>query len=725
MKRLFSVVLLIAMASPLARADLKIAEEIPNPPAIPAGAHQSLPQRLEFQKQLRAFMATLKESDFTVAYKPLTALPLAEGPVTDEQFQTWILSLSPPSVGYKRNYSSVRIHPALFTLHVIENEPAILRPPAHPEALVDLADWNYPGNSYRDSRPLRLRAFALCALDMIMLEELLETGAPNAKPNQDQLCGAIARSAYVYPGVQSVIPADVQSAYLAGLKLLVRRALDHGPKVLPRTLGFFTVSIPALALSAKIINDPVITKDVEEYAKKIFTDPRFFSQAGYFPFGGTLDSFNGISLHFAMWGVSYSQWPFAREAIAKAYRLRAHLTLPEPDGLRIGPSHMGGLTPSDVPRDQWNTPLRAWGAALLTDEAACLTSMPSEEEIRKGDFAVVANVNGGLRELSWAEHGLDPKPWSVLPGIVPNYGYRGYPKDYYARRVALEKTSLAKLPVLRDENFVTRFSDEFLVAKTATHAVVVHTGPITDTSDPGAGFGFGGGAISAFWTRATGSVILGRGVGAWSPAYQKIFETWRSLPTHAVSGATASGNIFTSAHIAKPESTFETKDQTFSVTAHGLIPSTRKTQQLFEGSLDYRRKFDSTSQGVHVTTTIKSESVEPITELYETIPIFLTDANQPNAQTTIEFQVAGQWVPADELLVEKVTAARIRRFEGAVQVTFDKPVRAKLAPIWADQKYMVNVTCRNILIDLLDGATTPAALQGSRTVAYKIEPVAK
>jgi hypothetical protein len=68
-------------------------------------------------------------------------------------------------VGRKRNYSSVMVKPALFTLESIEGPASIMRPPAHPEPLVDLANWNYAGNPYYHSRPLRLRAFALAALE--------------------------------------------------------------------------------------------------------------------------------------------------------------------------------------------------------------------------------------------------------------------------------------------------------------------------------------------------------------------------------------------------------------------------------------------------------------------------------------------------------------------------------------------------------------------------------
>ena len=733
MKKIIPLILLAALSTTPVFAELKVLTEIPAPPAVPTGDHLSLPQKHDYQKQLRAFMATLKEADFVATDKPLANVPTNASP--DDQFREWLLSLSPPSVGYKRNFASVRVHPGLFTLGVIENTPAILRAPVHPEALIDLADWNYAGNPHYNSKALRLRAFVICALDLVMLDNLLETGEEKAKPNQDQLCLAIARLAYVYDGFKDTVSAEVRTAYLAGLKKLVRRAIDHGPKELPRTLGMVTAAAPALALSCKIINDPALTKDAEAYAKKLFSDPQFFSAAGYFPHGATLDSFNGMSLVYALWGTAAGDWAVARDAMAQAHKLRAHLTLPEPDGYRLGPSHMSSLTSPEPFHDQWNWPWRGWAAAIVTDEAACLTPLPTNELIKGAQAATASSVQGGINELPWTAGGLDPKPWILMPGIVANIPYRYYPKGYYERRVALDKTDMGKLPVLREGSFIRRFSDEFLVAKTSAHAAIIHTGAITNSADLDGGFGFGGGALSAYWTRATGSVILGRGVGAWSPMYKKIFESWRSLPSHAVTGITTSGKIFTSAHIAKPESTFETTEKTYSIVAHGLIPSTRQievkppapreTETLFTGKLDYTRKFDSTANGVHITTTIKSESTDAIAELYETLPVYLRDASQQLKvePTKIEFQIDGKWSPGTDALAANVTAIKLTRFDGAVAVTFDKPARVKLAPVW-NSTYMSYPSCQNILIDLLDGAAA-GPIKDVRTVGYRIEPTTK
>lgn len=693
---------------------------------VAAEPASQLPQKHPYQQQLRKFMGTLKAEDLAPAHKDLAVVPF-DGDA-DEKFRMWILSLSPPAVGRKRNYSSVMVKAAYFTLEAIEGAKSIMRPPAHPEPLVDLANWNYPGNPYFNSRPLRLRAFVLAALDMIMLDQLIESGDDKDKPNPDQLAGGIGRFAYVYSGVRDVLPEEVRIAYLTGLKKLVRRALDQAPAFSGRTQGMHTWATPALAMAAKVLNDPEVSKQVEAYARPIFTDKRFFRAAGYFPNGGTLDSFNGISTYYAVWGALAGDWPFAREAIARVYRLRAHLTLPEPDGALVGPSHMASLTSAEPAHEQWNWHPRAWAAAMIADDAACLEKMPDESDIQKAAALVVAEVNTQLHELSLIPGGVELAPWKFQAvGTVVNYAYQYYPKGYYACRIALEKQQdTVRLPVLRDGNFIRTFEDEFLVAKTQTHAAIIHTGPIADASaDPA--YGFGGGALSAFWTRDTGAVILGRGIGAWSPQYKKSLDEWRSLPTHAVTGITADGKVFTSAHIVTPQTTIESSDKNYTVTARGVLPSFRHgADKRLAGNIDYTRKFESSATGVSITTTIKSDGKDRIAELYEVLPVFLRDAgHQPKATpTTIELQADGKWLPASEAFTDKVSAVRLSRFSSAVLITFECPCRVKLAPPWADT-YMTRVACHNLLIDLLEGGNRPASINDAGKISYRIEAVAR
>ena len=718
MKKSLALVVAACLASsPLfAHADTP-AVVIPVAPPPTAGPHVLLPQTRPYMKKLRDFMATLKEADFQSESKELTVIPFDAKVDPDDKFRTHVLAAAPFAVGLKRNFSSVVVHPSMFTLGAIERDTAIMRPSAHPEPLVDLANWNYAGNPHFNSRALRLRAFVLVAVDMMMADNLFDAPDEKNRPKQFQLMGQILRAAYVIPSLNDAIPADVRDALLAGLKPLVRRALDHGPRQRDGGPGMNASALPGLYLATELLNDPVMKKEAEAYARTLVTDPRFFSAAGYFVHGGTLDSFNGISTFFALWGANASHWPFADEAMAKIYRLRAHLTLPEPDGTLVGPSHMSSLTSVEQPWDQWNFPARVWGAALNTDEAACFTKMPTDTELNDSIRVAVEHLNYQIREVCLVGPGLEASPWKNEPAaILANYAYRYYPKGYYTRRVELEKKGeLSKLPALREGTFVRTFADEFLFAKSPAHAVTIYTGPTRETGDPESGVGLGGGALSAFWTPSTGAVILGRGVGAWSKMYKTMFESWRSIPSHAVTGITKTGKVFTSAHLDKPELKIDAKEKTYSVTARGPIPATRGGETLLTGVLDYTRQFESTATGIHITTTVKSDGKDSLAELYEAIPVFAWDAGrQPKNTLTVEFLVGGKWVPATETPTADVTAVLLHRYDGAVDVVFDQPCKVKMAPEWTDA-YMTRATTRNILVDLLE----------TRKVSYRIGAVAK
>jgi hypothetical protein len=201
-----------------------------------------------------------------------------------------------------------------------------------------------------------------------------------------------------------------------------------------------------------------------------------------------------------------------------------------------------------------------------------------------------------------------------------------------------------------------------------------------------------------------------------------MLDQWRSLPTHAVTGITAEGKVFTSAQIARPEATAQSTDKDFTVTARGLIPQSRQGgEKLLSGAIEYARTFESTAGGVRITTTLTGDGQDSIAELYEVLPVFLREAGlQPKATpTTIEFQAQGQWAAATAAFQENVTAIRLKRFDGAVAVTFDRPRRVRLSPEDWQDTYMSHASCRNILIDLMDGTARPAAVKAA-SVRYTI-----
>jgi hypothetical protein len=305
-----------------------------------------------------------------------------------------------------------------------------------------------------------------------------------------------------------------------------------------------------------------------------------------------------------------------------------------------------------------------------------------------------------------------------------NFGYEFYRPGAYAHRVKLEKgnSPFLKSPFLRDGTFVRNFENAFIVAKQPAYSAILHTGPV-GTQDPGDGLaqfkgplGLGGGQLSAFWTPATCSIILGRRAGmGWDATNDKV-EEWRLWPIHAVSGCTPEGKAFTSARIQKPDVSSDMKKDGGTVTVSGVLPAEQLGQgKVLAGAIEYKRTFHIQPDALHVETTAKADGKDKIAEFYETLPVFLREG-KAMAPTTIEFQVGGKWLPATADYQEKVTAVKLTRLNGAVQIKLDRPRRVKLSPNdWKDT-YLTAATCRNVMIDLLEG--------GGTTVSYQISPVA-
>ncbi len=707
----------------------------------------NLPDAHDYQRVLRKYMATLTEKDFTHGVSGLVTDKTTD---TDPEhlYRHYLMSMMhQPLIGTKRGYPAINAPPARFLLSSIETAEGVMHPPVWPETLVPFVQWKYPGNPYHNNRALKLRAFVTATVMMVMLDDYFDA-VPTAG-RADRFSYQLVYFGLPYPGFKDALPADVQKAYESGLKRMGTRVLDWGIRGedihndLHAPFGLFCV--------ARAINDPAFTKSVEAYARKFYTNPEYFSPAGYWVQRGGPDiPFNGHANFFAVTTALATDWPFAKEALDRVYRLRGHLILPEPDGKFSGPSHFNSRLGGPASTDQW-----AWdgardtAAAMVTDEAAHLARRPTAEELRDAP---------GKRARAFAEHirenGVNGKggflkndeiisyPWKWRVWMTYNFpasvnpGSEFYKPGAYAHQQELAKKNspLLKSPFERGESFVRDFGKEFVVARQPGFAAILHTGPIgTQSADDGmrqyAGpMGLSGGQLSAFWTPTTGSVILGQRGGMSNDKSFDAVEAWRTWPNHSVSGVTANGVFFTSARIQKPETTIGNRRGTTKVEVAGTIPTTVVGQEKsIADKYDYTRSFSIDEKGVSVETIVRGDGKEQVAELYEVLPVYLRDAKE-QAQatpTTIEFQVGDKWIPATDAFTENVKAVRLTRFKGAVVVTFDRLRRVKLSAVdWADT-YLSRATARNVLIDLLECGDKPAALKQPRSVGYRIEPAPK
>ncbi len=714
----------------------------------PAG-RRGLPQQHDYQKKLRAFWATLSEKDFEPPRgKKFTVV---KGLDRDEQFRLWVLSIDPVRIGAKRSAPSVNLPSAQFLLRHVESptDQTVIQPWVWAEPLVWLANWKYAGNPYHGSRALKLRAFVFAAQDMMMMDEQQEHSTAPLWRRADWFAPHLLLYACTYDGVKDVLPESARQAFEAGLEKMVRRLIGWGPK--GEETFFDMQAAVAMTILHRSLDNAKLRPLMEAYVKRFLTEGEFYHPAGYFPDQGCFDTgFNGLTLYFATWLAARTDWPWAREAVARAWKLRGYLMLPEPDEKRhrLSPTHMTLRTASPVAYDQWGWPFRSVTAGYLSDDALCQTPWPTPADLDNSASRAVAGLNFMLAENPGALKNealkSDVWRWRLWPGsgIFPmvNYGHDHYPRGFAARLAELKRkgSPLLRLPFERPGTFIEPFGKAFLIARTRHFGAIIHTGPVsqypgkTYLEYPNAPYGLGGGTLSAFWTSTAGSAILGRRGGMNAPGGKANSfdrpQQWRDWPVHAVSGSTADGKFFTSARIQKPAAAYEVKAGRATVRVSGLIPAAPLgKEKSLAGKLAYARTFRVEPEALHVQTTIDGDGSDRVAELYEVVPAFHREGSlQPKTvAATIEFQSGGRWAPATTTYTTRVEAIRISRFAGAVVIKLDRPRRVKLSPTETAPGWLTAGVSRNILIDLLENDDRPTALRGARKIAYRIEAAGK
>jgi hypothetical protein len=574
---------------------------------------------------------------------------------------------------------------------------------------------------------LKNRAFVVAALDMMMLDAVHERKPPAAANRSDALGGTLLILARSYGSIRDQLPGNVRGAYETGLKKFVLRLQEWGPKGAMTDMDLFAPV--GLCYAAKYVNDPDVARIAESYSKRLFTDPKYFRPAGYFVDAGCFDaSYNGISLYFTTWAALAGDWPFVREALTKASRLKNYLTLPEPGGKSFyGPSHFNSRTSACSPCDQWGWDYRNIGAAMTTDEAMYLTPLPSLEELKSVPQKLVRFLNldlGPIPELKPWSAVLD-SGWDRLSWTSMDFAYEYYRKGFYEQRAKLEaeNSPLLQPAFARHGNFIRAFEKDFVMAKFGPFGVIIHTGVVGgDDGNWHRPYGLGGGALSAFWTPEAGPVLLGRRRGIQGNTFD-IYDEWRVWPTHAITGIAANGRVVSSARTQRPEAMYKISESTAEIEVKGEMPRNHAQGEVLTGTIGYTRRFVVNKGGLQIESAVKGDGKDKLAELYEVIPVFLGDgyARRPTnvPPTRIAFRVGEQWTDATSDLMLNVGEIKVTRQRGAIAIQFAKPQRVRLSPAnWVDG-YFSQATCRNIMIDLLGDGTHPVA-PVSASVKYRI-----
>jgi len=709
-------------------------------------AMAQIPQVHPYQITLRTYLGTFDEADFEVDLQPIVYDP-GYFTTKDALHRTWILM---EDRGRKMPANTgLRVDAGLFTLPSIERDGTVYMQVGRNSGFFDPLEtawwvaWDYPGNPYFQHPAGINRAFIAAAVDLILTEHNLETSAANRR--SDYIGGYLARLAYVYYVVKPSLPPDIQSAYEDGL----RRIFDRLTALYPSGNGgadMETFQLAGLWYAAEAIDDDDLRTRALNHSRYVLNV--IMKGDGYFHEHGDdgIDlSYEGIAQRFIAWAALLYNDATIDGYLEKSARLKAHQTLPEPDGRFTSPSHFNTGTVWGSATDQWHTYARDHAVAMTTDEAKYLVwtgrvlgstyfqGLPDEAQMRSDIALAISQRNADTDgSLSWTWNAAStavPKAWSPqhwLNGIVPAADL--YPAGFYDQLSALASSGSALMspPMLREPGFIEVFGDDFVVARFGTYGAIVHTGTTVAAWADGVP-GLSGGALSAFWTEEGGAALLGMSRGAqnavsdqWTGA-----QGWDTWAVQAISGVNAAGQPFSSARNRMPtvERTIEGTERA-TVIVSGAIGSHDGARSApggaIAGDVAYTRTFTLAESGVTVTSTLVSDGADVVGGLWEMLPLYLRDAGQTDGDARIEWRVGPDWIPATTDFQTGVTAIRSTRFEQPVQIVFEEPRRVKLSPaVWTSPAMGARV--QNVMIDLL-GADGGVAMPTLASVTYTIAP---
>ena len=244
-----------------------------------------------------------------------------------------------------------------------------------------------------------------------------------------------------------------------------------------------------------------------------------------------------------------------------------------------------------------------------------------------------------------------------------------------------------KPPFERSTDFIQKHGDVFLAAKVGGYGAIIHTGRLSWwSSNSGSLAGYSGGALSAFWTPETGSVVLGKARGFASKT-KDTWTDWQLWPTHHIAGVDSAGAAFSSGRQKSVTRRHDVSATEATVDCSGSLAdgAADPNDALTDGTVDYSRKFEVKSSGLKITSTVTSTGTDQAAELYEIIPIFHGDtkaqaATIQDATPSISLKIDGSWVSPKTSLQTGVTAIRIQRFSGTVYIEFASSEAVKLSP---------------------------------------------
>ena len=521
--------------------------------------------------------------------------------------------------------------------------------PAYPTVACHLAwahSWDRPWNPMHDDPAVARRAAIIAISDLIMQRENVfyycsgktqrSTAFKHPHPGINGF--SLTFNAHTASVVADVLPEEVRAAWFEGLRwfgLRIAAARPMGPENMQ-------LSVPVgLHYASLATGDEELAAESRRWIDMILD--RSYDEAGYIRDGGIPDgSYNGISLHRLAEYYAITRSPRVLEAIRQSYELKRHLTLPEPGGGWLSPSHFNARSQDGFTNDQYkgrevmfalDAPasrpflIEAWATGLTLDTLRAHLRMTNDRTFSRfpGPKRWGGRMHnwGSVLTLPYVIHHQDEsKLWQLVeqgPGVA----------------------------VTDEQHFARQFGGEFFVVRRPGYAVILYAGPAR-ADDRGAtnyrnmlkgegGYfnGFAGGGISAFWTPEAGSLLLGR-MTAYE-AYERqtmefewgkyLLPGWSDWLNNHLVGKTADGKILTSARAASPESRFDPEAGV--LTIRGVMPSrTHRQGRITDATVAYERRYEFKNDRVDVRVRVMVDQPVEFEAFYEILPLLSpTDLN--------------------------------------------------------------------------------------------------
>ena len=643
------------------------------------------------------------------------------------------------------------------------NEPAFVYQ-------LDLPNGGGQGNPYYQDPAMCTRALVSTAVDLIMLDWEHDQGN---SVRSDFLGGTLNALAYAYYTCNAIIDQSAQAAFEAGFDHMMDKLLQWGPRQVNTNMD--TRAIAAVSYLYRSSSDAAFKDKAIRVAKRFMfgaedgtiadldRSAAIYMKAGYVSEArGPETTYNGVSFYHILESCVITrdlpEWDFMIEPCMTMIEFKLYQYFHDPvnPGFFDGPGGYANRTGDSYVYDQQGHKFRDIVAADFhpTEKALVRSFRWPGGTLLKDAQELAEFIGYGLDTLT--RYGLGSVSTETPANWVENHWPPNHPfgatSGWYGRITSLVNSNdpLVQTPFERSGAFNRVFGDEFWIYK---------------SNDGNRDFGFfvehipsqwpydswAGGSLQTFWTEDTGIVILSKHDKSGDQPSRgedtRVFSIIEDWGAHHVWGYDNEGMAFTSAawnDVGRGVVTISTDTgaERFVEYRTGFADQRGWPEGVEDpdgSGIDTTKallvsRFSTLQNGIKVQRTVTSDQSITITDLWDTIPVFLRDCAPPFgnegddglecglSETEISFWNGSGYTPMSTN-ISNTTRIRLTRDFGSgpkhVYVAFEESQRVKLSDQTWHGSYMSDNSLRNIFIDLKNGDGT-VSMPATASVTYTI-----